>query len=77
MEVTRTIDNALYPRKALQDAREAYGQYCIVRASPLPGGLVGITVAVKPEYGEDARQVVLEFWNFFLDTACQLRFEGA
>ena len=76
MELTRHIDNVLYTRKALAHAREAYNKYCAVRAAQTPTGLVAITVTVKPEFQQDARQVVLEFWNYFLDTACQQRFES-
>ena len=74
---TRTIDNTLYTRRALNEARDAYTKYCIVRAMPDANGMVGITVAVNPEFQQDARQVTLEFWNFFLDTACQQRFDAA
>ena len=77
MEFTRRIDNGIYSRKALVDAREAYGKYCTVRAMPGNDGFVGITVSVKGEYEPEARRVILEFWNFFLDTACQQRIESA
>lgn len=76
MALTRCIDNALYSRKALADAREAYAQYCVIRTVPRPDGLVDIAVEVKPDYDQESRQVTLEFWNFFLDTACQQRIES-
>ncbi len=75
MAFVRSIDNALYSRKALSAAREAFSQHCIIRAIPKTEGLVEITVEVKAEYAQEARQVTLEFWNFFLDTACQQRLE--
>ena len=71
--LTRTVDNTLYTRRALNEAREA----CIVRATPGSNGMVGVTVTVNQEFQQDARQVILEFWNFFLDTACQQRFDAA
>ena len=77
MALTRCINNALYSRKALADARSAYTQYCVVRVSPCSDGLVAITVEVKADHAKDTRQVTLEFWNFFLDTACQQRLELA
>ena len=77
MAFARSIDNALYPRKALVKAREAYAAYCTVKAKPRSDGLVDIVVEVKPEYADDARQVVLEFWNFLLDTACEIQMELA
>ncbi len=77
MAITRRIDNALYSRKALAVAREAYMQYCVVRAAPQPDGLVDVTVEVKPDYAQEACQVTLEFWNYFLDSACQQRLDSA
>ncbi len=74
---TRTVDNTLYTRSALNEARNAYTKYCLIRATPAANGIVGITVTVNPEFQQDARQVILEFWNFFLDTACQQRFDAA
>ena len=74
---TRTVDNALYTRRALNEAREAFTKYCTVRATPGSNGMVGIIVTVNQEFQQDARQVILEFWNFFLDTACQQRFDAA
>lgn len=74
---TRTIDNTVYTRRALNEARDAYTKYCLIRATPDANGMVGITVTVNPEFQQDARQVILEFWNFFLDTACQQRFDAA
>jgi hypothetical protein len=76
MEFTRTIDNALYTRKALADARDAYRDYCVVKTVPRSDGLADITVTVKDEYCADARQVTLEFWNYFLDTVCKQRLES-
>ncbi len=77
IEHTRTIDNALYTRKALAAAREAYSAYCHVRAAPRADGRVDIAVTVKGEYAPDARQVILDFWNYFLDTACQDKLAAA
>lgn len=76
MSHTRCVDNTLYSRKALADTRSAYAQYCTIRGAPRPDGLVDITIEVKAAYAQDSRQVILEFWNFFLDTACQQRLES-
>jgi hypothetical protein len=75
MEATRQVDNDIYSRKALAAAREAFASYCTVWAIPGQSGTVAITVSVRPEFERDARQVVLEFWNYFLDSSCQLRLE--
>ena len=76
MALTRCIDNALYTRKALAAAREAYAQYCVVRVAARSDGLADVTVEVKSDYVHESRQVTLEFWYFFLDTACQQRIEA-
>jgi len=76
MELTRRIDNSLYSRKALADTREAYRPYCNVVVQPESSGSVSITVTVKGEYKAQARQVALEFWNYFLDTSCEQSLES-
>lgn len=76
MEFKRRIDNAIYSRKALADARDAYSKYCTVRAIPSTDGLVEISVTVKDEFKPEAQRVVLEFWNYLLDSACQQRLES-
>lgn len=75
MEFTRQVNNAVYSRKALAAARDAYANYCTIRATP-GAGLVSITVSVKDDYAQDSRRVILEFWNYFLDTACQQHLES-
>lgn len=77
MNFTRHIDNAIYSRKALADVREAYGKYCTVRATPGANGDVAVSVTVKQEYIAEARQVILEFWNYFLDSSCKHKIESA
>ena len=77
MEFTRHIDNGIYSRKALAEAREAYGKYCAIRATPSSSGDVAVTVLLKQEYKGEARQVILEFWNFFLDSSCKHQLESA
>ena len=71
MQFTRRIDNSIYSRKALAGTREAYSEYCIAHAIPISGGFVDITVSVKDGFEQESRKVILEFWNYFLDTACQ------
>jgi hypothetical protein len=75
MEFTRVIDNAIYSRKAFASARQAYSDYCTMWAVPKSDGSVAITVSVRPQYEQEEQRIVLEFWNYFLDSACQLRFE--
>lgn len=75
MELTRIVDNELYLKKSLAAARDAYRDYCQVRATPKGYGLAEITVSVKKQYESEARQILLEFWNYFLDSACQHHLE--
>lgn len=77
MELTRHIDNGIYSRTALAEAREAYGKYCTIRVTPGASGDVAVTVLLKHEYKGEARQVILEFWNFFLDSSCKHKLESA
>jgi len=76
MGFSRCIDNSLYSRKALVNAREAYVDYCSVLATPKTDGLVDVTVTVKPEYARESRQVTLEFWNYLLDLVCKQKIEA-
>jgi len=75
MELTRLIENALYTRNAFASAREAYSGYCSIWAVPKSDGRVAITVSVRPQFANDGGQIILEFWNYFLDSACQQRLE--
>jgi hypothetical protein len=77
MRIVRSIDNAHYPRIALAKAREAYREYCSVKLVPLEVGLIEVTVEVKLAYLAESRQIILEFWNFCLDTACEMRMQAA
>lgn len=77
MEFKRIIDNSIYTRKALNSARDAYGDYCSVQAVPKPDGTIDIIVTVHEQYNDQPRQVILEFWNYFLDNACKQHLELA
>ncbi len=75
MQVSRTIDHNLYPRKALAEARQAYREYCAVNIVPLSGPRAQVTISVKEVYCESAREVILEFLNYALDRSIQAHFE--
>jgi hypothetical protein len=47
MEHARPVDNGIYSRRALAAAREAYAEYCVVRATPESNGLVTISVGSR------------------------------
>ena len=71
MIFSRQVLNDIYSRRALAVSREAYHLYCNVRAQPQNNGIVNISVQIKEPYKEQARQVFLEFWNYFLDVSCK------
>lgn len=73
----REIDNGLYTRKALADSRDAYRSYCDIQVAPLPNNRAKVSLAVKDAYVQDARQITLEFWNYFLDSSCKVHLEEA
>jgi hypothetical protein len=67
----REIDNEIYTRKALADTRGAYGMYCDISVLPMGSSRAKITVTIKPTYLPDAKQIILELWNYFLDSSCK------
>jgi hypothetical protein len=77
MQVVRTIDHTLYPRKALADARQAYREYCSLTITPVNGGKLQVTITVKDDYQDNARHVILEFLNYALDRSVQIHLEEA
>jgi len=76
MAFVREIDNGIYSRKVLADTRDAYRSYCDVSVTPLPNNRASVSLAVKKEYMVDSRQIVLEFWNYFLDSACKAHLDS-
>jgi hypothetical protein len=75
VQVTRTIDHTLYPRKALADARQAYREYCSLTVAPVDGEKVRVTIRVKDDYQDNARHVILEFLNYALDRSVQIHLD--
>jgi hypothetical protein len=78
MPYSRTIDNTIYPRRALADMRQAYREFCQI--SVVPGttpNTATLTIDVRERHAPNARQIVLEAWNYLLDRACQIHFEQA
>ena len=71
MMVVRNIHNGIYKRKAFALARDAYASYCEIRVKPRDYGYAEVSVTVKPEFSGQGRQVIPEFWNYFLDASCQ------
>lgn len=76
MDTIRVIDHALYPRKAISDARAAYKGYCTVRVEPLAGDCARLTISVLPKHVADSREVTLSFLNYALDKAAELHLQA-
>ena len=72
---SKILDNTIYPRKAVAEARQAYGEYCDVKAVPVAGGGVELLFSIKEPYLGEARDVILGFLNYALDRSVQLHLE--
>lgn len=68
----RILDNNLYPKRAVADARTAYRDYCDVRVTQ-DNAFLTLTIQVKSKYQKDGHQIILEFWNYLLDISCQMK----
>ncbi len=69
--ISRVIDNSLYSKQALSETRQAFKEYCSIKVTPLPGQQVKLHIAVKQQYQDSCRQIVLEFMNYLLDLSAQ------
>jgi len=76
MDIVRVIDHGIYPRKAVNEARTAYLDYCTVRVEPLPGDCARLTISVLPKHAADSREVVLSFLNYALDKSAEVHLRG-
>ncbi|MDD2462513.1 MAG: HxsD-like protein [Desulfobulbus sp.] len=72
---TRFLDNTIYPKKAVADARMAYRSYCDFAIDTTGSLLPQLMVTVKSKYQDNSHQIILEFWNYLLDLACQIKTE--
>lgn len=75
IQLSRVIDNKFYPKKAVADAKMAYREYCEFSIEPLSGQKACLNVRVKVDYVTNERDVLLGFWNYLLDRACQIVLE--
>jgi hypothetical protein len=73
---TRVISNAMYSRQSIAAAQAAFKQYCRVSAKPQGQGYVQVSIEVIGDAKSSARQAVLEFWNFVLDSEAKRRLDA-
>ena len=71
----KIIDNSLYPKRAVAEARQAYREYCDVEVAPAVDGGVELAFSVKPPYANKEREVILNFLNYALDLSMQMHIE--
>ena len=76
MEIVRVIDHAIYPRKAIGEARSAYKDFCSIRVEPLASDCARLTITVLPKHAADGREVVLSFLNYALDKSAEIHLQG-
>ena len=76
MDATRTIDHALYPRRALTDATHAYREYCDIKVTPFTSQKSRLHIVVKEAHVGSSREIILEFLNYALGRSIQLQLES-
>lgn len=76
MDIVRVVDHAIYPRKAIGEARTAYKEYCAVRVEPLPGDSARLTITVSPKHVANSREIILNFLNYALDISAEIHLQG-
>jgi len=75
-EFTKILDNNIYSRKAVAEARNAFKEYCSVKATPETDNQVKLLIFVGPNHLERSNEVVLEFLNYALDRSIQIHIEA-
>lgn len=76
MQISRTIDQRLYPGEAISEAGHEYRNFCTLSISPLGSDQVEVVITVKPKHKARGREVVLEFLNYLLDRAAEIHLEA-
>lgn len=74
MEISREIDHRLYPREAINNARNAFRDFCDFKITPLGNYKILIRVKVRSKYQSQGREIILEFLNYLLDSSSELYF---
>lgn len=72
-EYARLVATTVYSRQAIAAAQASFKRHCAVTFRPSGQGFVTVSVRPIGEAATSARDAVLEFWNFVLDTEAQRR----
>ena len=73
---TREVDNSIYNYLSLLDSKNAYEAYCDVQIYFLPANKFRVSLVIRNEFLGDAKHIILEFWNYFLDASCKSYLES-
>lgn len=66
-----TLDNSIYPKTAIFQAKTAYSKYASFVFAPKNSSEVIISITVKNEYLSQGREIALSFLNYALDLSIQ------
>ncbi len=72
----RHINNLIYTSDALNASIYAFYPYCSISTEYLSETMISVSVSVHHEYQRYAKEIALEFWNYFLDLSCQQKLEN-
>lgn len=68
------LNNSIYPKKAVLEAKQAFSSYLESTLKPVEGGVL-ITLNIKQVYQNDTPQIYGEFMNYLLDRTIQIALE--
>lgn len=66
------LHNDIYDKLALMEARRAYADYAKVRTERVSPNVQKLTISVENRTDEEAREIILSFLNFSLDSSLEL-----
>lgn len=68
MSITTLVDNSIYPKAVILEARAAFSEYLTCKIEPHNRSRkIRITVSALPKYMDDEKEIFLSFMNFVLD----------
>lgn len=66
------VDNSIYPKTAILEAKKAFSKYLDVKITPKNTGNICISLKPFRNYEAQSREIILEFLNYALDYSIQL-----
>ena len=74
-DVIKKLDNEIYARKAVAETRNAFQDFCTVKATPIGNDQVELAFKINEAHSDKSREIILEFLNYTLDRSIQLYLE--